>query len=47
MRNDALNANIIQLICLDRIIIQDREGQQCGICRRIVNLKKDVKEKYC
>lgn len=32
MRNDVLNANVIQLICLARIIVEDREGQQRGIC---------------
>lgn len=42
MRNDSLNANIVQLVCLDRIVIQDGEGQQRGICCRVVNLKNDV-----
>lgn len=31
MRNDVLNASIIQLVYLGGIIIQDREGHQQGI----------------
>lgn len=40
MRNDMLNAYVIQLVCLGRIIIQDREGQQHGVCCRGVNLQR-------
>lgn len=42
MRSEALNTNIVQLVCLYRIIIQDGEGQQGGICCGVVNLKNDA-----
>lgn len=39
MRNDMANANVVQLVCLCRVIIQDGERQQHGIYCRVVNLK--------
>lgn len=31
VRNDSLNANVIQVVCLSGVIIQDGERQQQGI----------------
>lgn len=39
MGDDLPNANVVQLVCLWRVIIQDGERQQYGICCRVVNLK--------
>lgn len=32
MRKDVLNANVVQLVSLGGVVIQDREGQQRGVC---------------
>lgn len=39
------NANVVQLVCLCRVIIQDGERQQHGICCRVVNLKMRQKSR--